>query len=187
MRRRGIPRTGSGRVPRPTELNRDPKRPENRPLDNLANRRPKRNANGNAPGGLSSERHFGSGSNAGNTSGVAVVDARRATPPGPWLPHWGLAGFRPLQPSHPALATFKHAEVESCPYGGTVRNQRFSGPHARHLGPHRRQLAPSWASSQKKPAKIVKNVMENGAKHCRFRPGFPTPSPPATRSISDSR
>jgi hypothetical protein len=40
---------------------------------------------------------------------------------------------------------------------GVVQNQRFSGPHAR-------QFAPRWASSQKNPERMVKNVMENGAK-----------------------
>ncbi len=34
--------------------------------------------------------------------GVAGVDARRAKPPDPRLPRWGLAGCRQLDPSHPA-------------------------------------------------------------------------------------
>ncbi len=46
--------------------------------------------------------------------GVAGVDARRATPPGPRLPRWGLAGCRQLDPSHPALVTCEDAEVEPC-------------------------------------------------------------------------
>src|SRR5208283_4447998 len=46
--------------------------------------------------------------------GVAGVDARRATPPDPRLPRWGLAGCRQLDPSHPALVTCEDAEVEPC-------------------------------------------------------------------------
>jgi len=36
----------------------------------------------------------------------AGVGARRATPPGPRLPLWGLAGYCRLDPSHPALVTY---------------------------------------------------------------------------------
>src|SRR5271166_5083550 len=55
------------------------------------------------------------GSKAGHSSGVAGVDARRATTPGPPLARWGLAGCRQLDPSHPALATREDAGVEPCP------------------------------------------------------------------------
>ncbi len=44
----------------------------------------------------------------------------------------------------------------SSPETGVVQNQRFSGPHAC-------QFAPSWATS-KKTERIVRKVMENGAK-----------------------
>src|SRR5271166_5264356 len=44
----------------------------------------------------------GRGSNAGHSSAVAGVDARRATPPEPRLARWGLAGCRLLDPSHSA-------------------------------------------------------------------------------------
>jgi hypothetical protein len=56
---------------------------------------------------------FRHGSNAGHSSGVAGVDARRATPPGPRA-RWGLAGCRQLDPSHPALVTREDAGVEPC-------------------------------------------------------------------------
>ncbi len=59
--------------------------------------------------------HIWHGSKAGNTSGLARVNAPRASTPGPRLPHWGLSGCRPLDPSHPALANFKDAEVEPGP------------------------------------------------------------------------
>ena len=36
---------------------------------------------------------------------MAGVDARRATPPDPRPPRWGLAGYCQLDPSHPALVT----------------------------------------------------------------------------------
>ena len=45
--------------------------------------------------------HLGHGSNAGHSSGVAGVDAQKATPPDPRLATWGLAGCRQLDPSHP--------------------------------------------------------------------------------------
>src|SRR5271157_5944609 len=57
---------------------------------------------------------FGHGSNAGHSSGVAGVDARRATPPDPRLARWGLAGGRQLDPSHPALVTREDSGVEPC-------------------------------------------------------------------------
>src|SRR5208282_4995872 len=47
----------------------------------------------------------------GMRSGVAEVDARRATPPDPRLARWGLAGCRQFDPSHPALATSKFREL----------------------------------------------------------------------------
>ena len=50
----------------------------------------------------SGSRH---GSKAGYSSGVAGVDTRRATPPDPRPPHWGLAGCCQLDPSHPTLVT----------------------------------------------------------------------------------
>ena len=37
--------------------------------------------------------------------GVAGVDARRATPPDPRPPRWGLAGCCQLDPSHPTIIT----------------------------------------------------------------------------------
>src|SRR5271157_5661207 len=55
------------------------------------------------------------GSNAGHSSGVAGVDARRATPPDPRLARWGLAACRHLDPSHPALVTREDPGVEPCP------------------------------------------------------------------------
>ncbi len=45
------------------------------------------------------------GSKAGYSSGVAEVDARRATPPDPRPPRWGLAGCCQLDPSHPTIVT----------------------------------------------------------------------------------
>ena len=45
------------------------------------------------------------GSKAGYSSGVAGVDARRATPPDPRPPRWGLAGCCQLDPSHSTLVT----------------------------------------------------------------------------------
>src|SRR5271166_1917309 len=45
------------------------------------------------------------GSRAGYGSGVAGVDARRATPPDPRPPRWGRAGCCQLDPSHPTLVT----------------------------------------------------------------------------------
>jgi hypothetical protein len=47
----------------------------------------------------------GHGSKAGYSSGVAGVDARRATPPNPRPPCWGRAGCCQLDPSHPTLVT----------------------------------------------------------------------------------
>src|SRR5271157_493189 len=66
---------------------------------------------------FSSKRRWrsGHGSNAGHSSGVAGVDARRATPPDPRLARWGLAGGRQLDPSHPALVTREDPGVEPCP------------------------------------------------------------------------
>jgi hypothetical protein len=49
------------------------------------------------------------------------------------------------------------------PRWGAVQNERFSGSHSR-------QFAPGWASSQKNPEKIVKEVGETGAKR-RFSEG----------------
>jgi len=54
------------------------------------------------------------GSNAGHSSGVAGVDARRATPPDPRLARWGLAGCLQPDPSHPALVTREDPGVEPC-------------------------------------------------------------------------
>ena len=45
------------------------------------------------------------GSRAGYGSGVAGVDARRATPPDPRPPRWARAGCCQLDPSHPTLVT----------------------------------------------------------------------------------
>jgi len=45
------------------------------------------------------------GSKAGYSSGVGGIDARRATPPDPMPPRWGLAGCCQLDPSHPTLVT----------------------------------------------------------------------------------
>src|SRR5271165_3089883 len=53
-------------------------------------------------------------SNAGHSSGVAGVDARRATPPDPRLARWGLARCCQLDPSHPALVTREDPGVEPC-------------------------------------------------------------------------
>src|SRR5208337_908481 len=54
------------------------------------------------------------GSNAGHSSGVPGVDARRAAPPDPRLACWGLAGCRQPDPSHPALVTREDPGVEPC-------------------------------------------------------------------------
>jgi len=54
------------------------------------------------------------GSNAGHSSGVAGVDARRATPPDPRLARWGLASCCQFDPSHPALVTRQDPGVEPC-------------------------------------------------------------------------
>src|SRR5271157_5230627 len=65
---------------------------------------------------------FGHGSNAGRSSGVADVGARRATPPDPRLRRSGLAGCRQLDVSHPALSTREVLEVEQC-WTGMVQTQ----------------------------------------------------------------
>ncbi|MGZ3302442.1 MAG: MFS transporter [Isosphaeraceae bacterium] len=58
---------------------------------------------------------FGHGSNAGHSSGVAGVDARRATPLDPRLARWRLARCCQLDPSHPAaLVTREDPGVEPC-------------------------------------------------------------------------
>ena len=57
-------------------------------------------------------RHWGHGSNAGHSSGVAGVDAGRATPPDPRLARWGLARCCQLDPSYPALLTRADPGVE---------------------------------------------------------------------------
>src|SRR5208337_4678581 len=54
------------------------------------------------PGNCVRTRH---GSKAGYSSGVAGVEARRATPPDPRPPRWGLAGCCQLDPSHPTIVT----------------------------------------------------------------------------------
>src|SRR5271157_4065150 len=59
---------------------------------------------------------FGHGSNAGHSSGVADVGARRVTPPDPRLRGSGLAACRQLDVSHPALVTREDLGVEPCPY-----------------------------------------------------------------------
>jgi len=56
--------------------------------------------------------------------GVAGVDARRATPGGPRLPHWGLAGCRQLDPSLPAPVTWEPAEMEPCPISSVLSIRR---------------------------------------------------------------
>ncbi len=58
------------------------------------------------------EARFGPGSKAGYTSGVAGVDARRVPTPEPRSPHWGLAGYFQLDPSHTALVTREGSESE---------------------------------------------------------------------------
>src|SRR5271165_7385037 len=57
---------------------------------------------------------FRHGSNAGHSSGVAGVDAGRATPPDPRLARWGLARCCQLDPSHPVLLTRADPGVEPC-------------------------------------------------------------------------
>jgi len=47
---------------------------------------------------------------------VAGVDARRATPPDPRPPRWGLAGYCQLDPSHPAIVTCEGSDFEPCPF-----------------------------------------------------------------------
>ena len=62
-------------------------------------------------GRITSVRH---GPNAGHSSGVPGVDARRATLPDPRLARWGLASCCQLDPSHPALGTREDPGVEPC-------------------------------------------------------------------------
>ena len=64
---------------------------------------------GHPPGSIN--RH---GSNAGHSSGVPGVDARRATLPDPRLARWKLASCCQLDPSHPALVTRVDPGVEPC-------------------------------------------------------------------------
>src|SRR5271157_6500051 len=54
------------------------------------------------------------GSNAGHSSGVAGVDAGRATPPDPRLARWGLARCCQFDPSYPALLIREDPAVEPC-------------------------------------------------------------------------
>src|SRR5271166_2679558 len=54
------------------------------------------------------------GSDAGHSSGVPGVDARRATLPDPRLARWGLARCCQLDPSHTALVTREDRGVEPC-------------------------------------------------------------------------
>src|SRR5271166_3214801 len=69
------------------------------------------------------------GSRAGYGSGVAGVDARRATPPDPRPPRWGRAGCCQLDPSHPTLVTCAVGrEGRHAPRPNDVRGQpRFPG------------------------------------------------------------
>src|SRR5208337_221823 len=85
------------------------------------------------PNNRHSLRH---GSNAGHSSGVAGVDARRATPPDPRLARWGLAGGRQLDPSHPALVTREDPGVEPCliPCGPIV-SESASGMASASMSP----------------------------------------------------
>jgi hypothetical protein len=69
------------------------------------------------------------GTNAGYTSGVAGVDARRATPPDPRLPRRGLAGCRQLDPSHPALVTCGVARVKRARFKSRLHNRGGWGRH----------------------------------------------------------
>ena len=59
-------------------------------------------ATGRDSEGIGRTRH---GLKAGYSSGVAGVDARRATPPDPRPPRWGLADCCQLDPSHPTIVT----------------------------------------------------------------------------------
>ena len=65
------------------------------------------------------------GSNAGHRSGVAGVDARRATPPDPRLARWGLASCCQLDPSHPA--EFGDPELRLFCMHDMLRFATFSG------------------------------------------------------------
>ena len=56
------------------------------------------------------------GSRAGYGSGVAGVDARRATPPDPRPPRWGRAGCCQLDPSHPTSSPARLAERVVTPH-----------------------------------------------------------------------
>jgi hypothetical protein len=56
----------------------------------------------------------GHGSNAGHRSGVAEIDARKATPPDPSLARWGLASCCQLDLSHPALVAREDPGAEPC-------------------------------------------------------------------------
>jgi hypothetical protein len=60
--------------------------------------------------------------------GVAVVDARTATPPDRRRPRRGLAGCRQLDPSHPALVTCEDAKDESC-----LRRELRHGQRGAHI------------------------------------------------------
>ncbi len=68
-------------------------------------RRYQRHYHAKGTSGKADSRLFRHGSKAGYSSGVAGVDARRATPPDPRPPRWGLAGCCQLDPSHPTLVT----------------------------------------------------------------------------------
>ena len=75
-------------------------------------------------------RRFRHGSKAGYSSGVAGVDARRATPPDPRPPRWGLAGCCQLDPSHPTIVTCEVGrEGRHAPRPNDVGGQpRFPAP-----------------------------------------------------------
>src|SRR5271157_4293412 len=71
---------------------------------------------------------------------VAGVDARRATPPDPRPPRWGLAGYCQLDPSHPAIVTCEGSDFEPClaRHGQETvsRKARAVEPACRFPAPH---------------------------------------------------
>jgi hypothetical protein len=92
---------------------------------------------GRSPGGVEAPQRAAElrhGSEAGHTSGMAVVDARRATSPDPRPPRWGFAACRPLDPSHPTFVTCEGTEFEACPIfrgcrprSASINVRRFAG------------------------------------------------------------
>jgi hypothetical protein len=80
--------------------------------------------------------------------GVAGVDARRATPPDPRLPRRGLAGCRPLDPSHPVLVTCEEAKAEACPGSTSSLPGAADLRHRRRSAHIRPDSSAGWCRTQ---------------------------------------